>query len=113
MIAKFLVLDLSLSLSLWLSMALPAAADGSTSAFANGDPKVGAQLASKDCVACHARRFDGDADRIYLRADRKVRTAAQLSTQVSYCNTELGTGYFPDEEEHVAAFLNQQYYHFK
>ena len=111
MIAKCLVL--------WamLSLALAAAADGPASPpplpFAKGDPKVGAQLASKDCVACHARRFDGDAERIYLRADRKVRTAAQLSTQVSYCNTELGTGYFPDEEEHVAAFLNQQYYHFK
>lgn len=109
MLVRFLVLGLSLPLTL----ALPAAADGPASPFAKGDPKLGAELAGKDCVACHARRFDGDADRIYLRADRKVRTAAQLSTQVSYCNTELGTGYFPDEEEHVAAFLNQQYYHFK
>jgi hypothetical protein len=96
-----------------LALAMPAAADGPPLPFAKGDAKQGAQLASKDCVACHARRFDGDADRIYLRSDRKVRTPAQLATQVSYCNTELGTGYFPDEEEHVAAFLNQQYYHFK
>ena len=109
MIAKFLVLGLSLPLTL----ALPAVADGPAALFANGDAKIGAELAGKDCVACHARRFDGDAERIYLRADRKVRTPAQLSTQVSYCNTELGTGYFPDEEAHVAAFLNQQYYHFK
>ena len=96
-----------------LALAMPAAADGPALPFANGDAQQGAQLASKDCVACHARRFDGDADRIYLRADRKVRTPAQLATQISYCNTELGTGYFPDDEEHVAAFLNQQYYHFK
>ena len=96
-----------------LALAMPAAADGPAPLFANGDAKQGAQLAGKDCVACHARRFDGDADRIYLRADRKVRTPAQLATQISYCNTELGTGYFPDEEEHVAAFLNQKYYHFK
>ena len=96
-----------------LALAMPAAGDGPPLPFANGDAKQGAPLASKDCVACHARRFDGDADRIYLRADRKVRTPAQLATQISYCNTELGTGYFPDEEEHVAAFLNQKYYHFK
>jgi len=42
-----------------------------------------------------------------------VRTAAQLLTQVSYCNAELGTGYFPDEEEHIAAYLNKQYYRFE
>ena len=103
----------SIFLCALLSLALPAVADEPALPFAKGDPKAGAELVSKDCVACHARRFDGDADRIYLRADRKVRTPAQLSTQVSYCNTELGTAYFPDEEEHVAAFLNQQYYHFK
>ena len=33
-----------------------------------------------------------------------------LRAQVAYCNTQLGTGYFPDEEEHVAAWLNQRYY---
>jgi cytochrome c2 len=111
MIARFVAVGLLFSLA--LSLALPAVADGPAPPFAKGDPKLGAQLASKDCDACHARRFDGDAERIYLRPDRKVRTAAQLSTQVSYCNSELGTAYFPDEEEHVAAFLNQQYYHFK
>ena len=107
MIAQLLVLGVSLVL------AMPAAADGPASPFANGDPKLGAPLVSKDCVACHARRFDGDADRIYLRDERKVRTPAQLAAQISYCNTELGSGYFPDEEEHVAAFLNLRYYHFK
>jgi hypothetical protein len=42
-----------------------------------------------------------------------VRTPAQLQAQVAYCNTQLATGYFPDEEEHVAAWLNQRYYRFK
>ena len=109
MIAKLLALGMALGMAL----ALPTAADGPAPPFSNGDPKLGAPLASKDCVACHARRFDGDADRIYLRAERKVRTPAQLAAQISFCNTELSTGYFPDEEEHIAAFLNQSYYHFK
>jgi cytochrome c2 len=91
----------------------PAFAQGAAETFRNGDAKQGEPLASRDCVACHARRFDGDADRMYLREDRKVRTPAQLMAQIRYCNTELGAGYFPDEEEHLAAYLNKQYYHFK
>ncbi|MEO8507312.1 MAG: cytochrome c [Betaproteobacteria bacterium] len=78
----------------------------------NGDAKAGKQLADKDCVACHQRQF-GSATTIYTRTDRKVRTPAQLLAQVRYCNVELKAGYFPDEEEHVAAYLNEQYYKFK
>jgi hypothetical protein len=81
--------------------------------FANGSPELGKPLNEKSCVGCHAGRFDGDADRIYFRIDRRVRTRAQLLAQVGYCNAELGTGYFPDEEEHIAAYLNRQYYRFE
>ena len=81
--------------------------------FANGNPELGKPLNDKTCVDCHARRFGGDANRIYFRGERRVRTPAQLMAQVSYCNAELGTGYFPDEEEHIAAYLNKQYYRFE
>lgn len=81
--------------------------------FANGDPDLGKPLNDKACVDCHARRFDGDANRIYFRGERRVRTPAQLLAQVSYCNAELGAGYFPDEEEHIAAYLNKQFYRFE
>ena len=81
--------------------------------FANGNPELGKPLNDKACVGCHARRFGGDADRIYFRGERRVRTPAQLLAQVSYCNAERATGYFPDEEEHIAAYLNKQYYRFE
>jgi hypothetical protein len=81
--------------------------------FANGNPDLGKPLNDKACVDCHARRFGGDANRIYFRGERRVRTPAQLLAQVRYCNAELGTGYFPDEEEHIAAYLNKQYYRFE
>lgn len=90
-----------------------AGAEGTADGFRNGDATIGEPIASRDCNACHARRFEGDADRIYLRPDRKVRSAAQLMAQIRYCNTELGAGYFPDEEEHIAAYLNNRYYHFQ
>ena len=81
--------------------------------FANGNPQLGKPLNDKACVGCHAQRFGGDANQIYFRSERRVRTPAQLLTQVGYCNAQLGTGYFPDEEEHIAAYLNKQYYRFE
>ena len=91
--------------------AVPAGAQ-QPQAFAKGDAAAGKILADKDCVACHERRF-GDAATIYSRADRRVRTPEQLMEQIRVCNGQLGVNYFPEEEEHVAAYLNAQYYRFK
>jgi mono/diheme cytochrome c family protein len=78
-----------------------------------GDATAGAALHAKDCVACHVKRMGGDGTAIYTRLDRKVTTPEKLKAQVAVCNAELGTNYFPDEEEHVAAYLNLHYYRFK
>jgi hypothetical protein len=91
----------------------PALGEAPIDALKRGNPALGEPLAARDCVACHARRFDGDGDRMYLRAERKVRTPSQLMAQIRYCNAELGTGYFPDEEDSIGAYLNQRYYHFE
>jgi hypothetical protein len=80
-------------------------------AAADGDAVRGRELVEKDCNGCHVRQF-GSVERIYLREERRVRTPAQLQAQVAYCNTQLGTGLFPDEEAHIAAWLDQQYYRF-
>lgn len=77
-----------------------------------GDAKAGAAMHEKDCVACHVRREGGDGSSMYTRAGRKVTTPAKLRAQVAACNTELGTGYFPEEEEHIAAYLDLHYYRF-
>ncbi len=92
-------------------LAAPAAAQAAAP-FADGDPKLGAAMTAKDCDGCHVRRFGNVAD-AYTRIDRRVNTPAQLKAQIAYCNSQLGTGYFPDEEAHIAAYLNQQYYKFK
>jgi mono/diheme cytochrome c family protein len=79
----------------------------------DGDVKAGATMHERDCVACHIRRVGGDGSAMYTRADRRVTSAAKLRAQISACNTELATSYFPDEEEHVAAYLNLRYYKFQ
>ena len=43
----------------------------------------------------------------------KSKTAQQLAARISGCNANTGAGWFPEDEAHVAAFLNQQYYKFK
>lgn len=84
-----------------------------SAAFAAGDPKVGKALHDKSCVACHVQMFGGDGSKIYTRQDRKTRNAAQLAARISGCNANTGAGWFPEDETHVAAYLNQTYYRFK
>ena len=80
---------------------------------AAGDPEQGRKLvAEKHCEDCHSSKTMGEAKAIYLRKDSKVTTLGKLKAQVAMCNSELNLQMFPDEEEHVVAFLDREYYHF-
>ncbi len=81
--------------------------------FDKGDPKVGKALLDKSCINCHAAKFGGDGSSIYTRPNRIVHNPAQLSARITACNVNTGTGWFPEEETDVAAYLNQKYYKFK
>jgi hypothetical protein len=99
------------SLLLAIAAAGGAAAQAPSVPVADGDPAQGAAMTRKDCDGCHVRRF-GDVAAAYTRIDRRVNTPAQLKAQITVCNSQLGTGYFPDEEAHIAAYLNREYYRF-
>jgi hypothetical protein len=78
------------------------------------DPAEGKKLvAEKKCETCHHNKTMGDASAIYLRKDRKVTSMEKLKAQVAACNSGLGLQLFPDDEEHIVAYLNQAYYKFK
>jgi cytochrome c peroxidase len=89
----------------WLAVALAPAA----LAAAEEGRKL---VAEKGCDNCHASKTLGDAKAIYLRKDRKVTSLAKLKSQVALCNSELNLQLFPDEEEHIVAYLDEAYYHF-
>lgn len=76
------------------------------------DLKIAPALHQKHCVACHARTYGGDGSKMYTRDDRIVSSRVQLLRRVAFCNTQTNAGWFPEEEGSVAAWLNQQYYHF-
>ena len=82
-------------------------------ARAAGDPAEGKKLVdASHCETCHANKTMGDAKAVYLRKDRKVTSWEKLKAQVALCNTQLNLSLFPEEEEHIAAYLNQTYYKF-
>ena len=77
------------------------------------DPAEGAKLVEeKKCEVCHHNKTLGDAKAIYLRQDRKVTSMEKLKTQVARCNSELNLSLFPEDEEHIVAYLDDTYYRF-
>ncbi|HUX65483.1 cytochrome c [Sulfuricella sp.] len=101
---KFITVLLSL-----LLVSMPALADP----FPKGDAKIGKTLHDKSCISCHVSMTGGDGSAIYSRLERKVKNPQQLQARIRTCNANVGANWFPDEENHVAAYLNLQYYHFK
>ncbi len=67
----------------------------------------------KRCETCHHNKTMGDAKAIYLRHDRKVTSWEKLKARVALCNSELSLQLFPEDEEHIVAYLNETYYRFK
>jgi cytochrome c5 len=80
-------------------------------ATAAPDAREGRRLVQNNkCETCHQDKVYGPVGTIYLRKDRKVTSWAKLNAQVAACNTMLSSGLFPEEEAHIAAFLNETYY---
>jgi hypothetical protein len=70
-------------------------------------------LHDKSCVACHVRMYGGDGSKMYTRDGRLLSTKLDILQRVASCNAMVSSGWFPEEEGAVAAWLNQNYYHFK
>jgi cytochrome c1 len=81
--------------------------------FDKGNIQEGKVTHEEKCNGCHASKFNGDGSKIYTRADRRVKNASGLSQMVTTCNAMLGNNLFPEDELHLAAYLNNQYYKFK
>ena len=81
--------------------------------FSFGDPAQGKALYQQKCAACHASQFGGDGSSIFSRSNRKIHTPAALLAQVQACNQRTKAGLSAEDEQSVAAWLNQRYYKFK
>ncbi len=90
-------------------LALPAVA---AEPWGDADPKHGRELHDKACVACHFRLYGGDGSKMYTRDGRMLSNKLELLQRVASCNSSVSSGWFPEDEANVAAWLNQHYYRF-
>lgn len=84
-----------------------------TAASAAGDPQIGKALHDERCVSCHVEKFGGDGAKVYTRSPRLIHNKTALAQRVAVCATLTGAKWFPEDEENVVAYLNQQFYKFK
>ncbi len=82
--------------------------------FANGDAAAGKKIFDQNnCNSCHISKLGGDGNTMFTRADRKVKTPAALATQITRCSSNLGLMLFEEDETHLGAYLNKNFYKFK
>lgn len=100
-----------------LSLTLPLLFASGT-AFANPFPDANLEQGEEThmaiCVQCHMERFGGEGgSHIYTRADRRVTSPSGLTQQLTACTTMLNLDLFPEDEHHLAGFLNKHFYKFE
>ena len=76
------------------------------------DLQAAPELHQKACAGCHIRMYGGDGSKMYTRDGRMLSNKLELLQRVSACNAQVNSGWFPEEEGAVSAWLNQHYYHF-
>ena len=81
-------------------------------AFPFGEPKAGAKLFEAKCAECHVRMFGG-VPKAFVRDDRKAKNAPSILAWVQRCNNGNQLSLGREEEEHLAAYLNDAFYKFK
>ncbi|MES9882846.1 MAG: cytochrome c [Sedimenticola sp.] len=70
------------------------------------DTAAGKDQLEKHCTACHGTD-------LYTRAERRINSRPALSAQVHRCQVAQGLGWFNDEVENTAEYLNDQFYKLK
>ncbi|WP_373017106.1 hypothetical protein [Thiomicrorhabdus sp.] len=75
------------------------------SGSASAEPHPGKILLDKaQCMKCHeAKPFNPS----------KTTSYPKLVKAVTFCNANLNTGFWDEEVEEIADYLNQEYYHYE
>ncbi len=95
--------------SIWLSAAAHA------DPFAKADPGAGKKAFDEaKCNSCHnTGDKSGEGARMFTRPDRKIKDSRGLLKMVRFCVDRTGAAVFPEDMDHIAAYLNQQFYKFR
>jgi uncharacterized GH25 family protein len=71
---------------------------------------AGESLHQEECLTCHIAEHNQD---FYTRKERKITNLFALKRQVSGCAQAFDVDWFPDEENSVTDYLNQEFYQFQ
>ena len=81
--------------------------------LSNADPATGKKVYDKaKCSGCHNSVMGGDGNRIYTRANHKVRNPKDLLKQVRFCVDQTGASASAADIGNIATYLNQRFYRF-
>lgn len=72
----------------------------------------GKQLHDSSCMQCHASLTDGQPNSMYTRADRGVKSLAELGEQVTSCAIAADVNWSLAQQQQVVKYLNSQFYKF-
>lgn len=82
--------------------------------FPDADIEEGHATHETQCVSCHTGQFGGEGgSEIYTRDDRRINSPSGLLQQLTACTTMLNLDLFPEDEYHIAGFLNKHFYKFE
>lgn len=96
---------------LLLLVALLLSAQVQAAPFASGNAAEGQKFFEQNhCNRCHIDMMGGDGSEIFTRPEHKVRSASQLVTQINFCSGNAGIRITHQDEQNLAAYLNQRYY---
>ncbi|WP_217125804.1 cytochrome c [Hydrogenophilus thiooxidans] len=100
-------------LSVAALVAVIAPSIGRANPFPDANVAQGKAYHEELCVECHTRRFGGEeGSGAYLRENRRVKTPEALTQMLTACTTALKLELFPEDEYHIAGYLNQRFYRF-
>ncbi|MCX7946619.1 MAG: hypothetical protein N2557_06575 [Hydrogenophilus sp.] len=104
-------LSLATALLMLLLSALPVRAAGDP--FPGADLKAGKAYHDRFCVECHTRRFGGEeGSNVYWRENRRATHPEALRQMLTICTSNLNLDLFPEDEHHIAGYLNHRFYRF-
>lgn len=70
----------------------------------------GKQLHDANCMQCHASLTGGQANSIYSRADKGVKTLDGLNKRVANCAIAADVNWTSEQQQQVVDYLNSEFY---
>jgi mono/diheme cytochrome c family protein len=80
--------------------------------FSSAALAQGKALHDSACLQCHASLSNGNANQMYTRSDRKVKTLSQLEKRVAFCMKAADVNWSKAQQQAVIDYLRTEFYRF-